>query len=54
MTEREWLNTLLEDSLQRHGENAFSTRMLRQQLASLDRFEPLEKAYQQLLIGAGP
>ena len=24
MTEREWLNTLLEDSLQRHGENAFS------------------------------
>ena len=30
MTNREYLNTLLAEALQKHGENAFSTRMLRQ------------------------
>jgi hypothetical protein len=52
MTERELLNTLLAESLQKHGENGFFVRHLRAQLHSLDRFEPLEKAYHQFHIGA--
>ena len=31
MTNKEYVKTLLEEATQRHGENAFSTRMLRQQ-----------------------
>jgi hypothetical protein len=33
MTNAEWLKRLLDVSIQRHGENAFSTRTLREQLA---------------------
>ena len=54
MTNRELLNTLLEETLQEDGENGFLVQHLRAQLKSMDRFEPLEKAYQQFLIGAGP
>ena len=51
MTERELLNTLLEKSLRKRGENGFLVQHLRAQLHSLDRFEPLEKAYHQFHIG---
>ena len=40
MTNRELLNTLLEESLQTDGENGFLVRHLRAQLASMDRFQP--------------
>ena len=36
MTNEEYLKTALAERLQKVGENAFSTRMLRQQLASLE------------------
>ena len=52
MTNEELLRYLLAESLQKDGENAFSVRMLRQQLASLERFKPLEKAYHQFHIRA--
>ena len=35
MTNKELLKTALESTSRRHGENAFSTRMLKQQLATL-------------------
>jgi hypothetical protein len=37
MTEMEWLRGQLEDNLRRHGEDALSTRMLRQQIAALEK-----------------
>ena len=52
MTNEESLRRLLAVSLQKDGENAFSTRMLRQQLHSLERFKPLEQAYHQFHVGA--
>ena len=39
MTNEELLRTLLAESSQERGENAFSTRMLREQLESLLRFK---------------
>ena len=52
MTNEELLRHLLDESLRKDGKNAFSTRMLRQQLESLERFKPQEEAYHQFHIGA--
>jgi hypothetical protein len=52
MTNRDLLNTLLEESLAKHGENGFLVRHLRAQVKSLDRYEPMERAHQQFLLGA--
>ena len=53
MTNEELLRTLLAESLQERGENAFSTRMLREQLESLLRFKNYRtSATHQFLVGA--
>ena len=41
-TNEEYLETLLAKALQRHGENAFSVRQLRSQLASLRYFKKVK------------
>ena len=43
--ERGILRHLLAERLRKDGKNAFSTRMLRQQLESLEKFKPQEEAY---------
>ena len=53
MTNEELLRTLLAESSQERGENAFSTRMLREQLESLLRFKNYRtSATHQFLVGA--
>ncbi len=42
MTNEEYLKTALEDATRRHGEDAFSTRQLRAQLASLQYFKKVK------------
>ena len=44
MTNMEYVKHLLDEAKQRHGENAFSTRMLRRQLESMQFWEKREQA----------
>ena len=44
MTNEEYLRAALASALRRHGENAFSVRQLRQQLASLEYFKKVKPA----------
>ena len=37
MTQMDFLRAQLRDAISRHGQDAFSTRMLKQQLAALER-----------------
>ena len=43
MTNKEYVKYQLEASLREVGENAFSTRMLRQQMASLEWAEKIQQ-----------
>jgi hypothetical protein len=45
MTNMEYVKHLLEEAKYRHGENAFSTRMLRQQLESMQSWEKRSRRF---------
>jgi hypothetical protein len=53
MTRRDLLKQMLEDRRQRHGEDAFSTQMLKRQLEDMERAKrAAPSAHQQFMIGS--